>query len=62
MKLNFWQILGIVLVVIGVVMLVRRPTGRNDTVTPDNSNPPAATSPTTAPGMGGPATVPAAAE
>lgn len=43
MKVNFWQILGVVLVVIGVVMFFRKPTGKNDVITPPPSQPAATT-------------------
>lgn len=55
MKVNFWQILGLVIIIIGVVFAFRQKTAKNDTVQP----PPAAgvsdtapaidTAPTTAP-------------
>ncbi len=41
MKVNFWQVLGVVLIVVGVIFMARKRMGTSDTVTP--SNPPAAT-------------------
>jgi hypothetical protein len=34
MKLNFWQILGIIILIVGIVLLVQRRTARNDTTIP----------------------------
>jgi len=34
MKLNFWQILGIVILIVGIVLLVQRRTARNDVAVP----------------------------
>jgi drug/metabolite transporter (DMT)-like permease len=35
MKVNFWQVLGIVLVVVGVIFYARSKMGTGDTVTPN---------------------------
>ncbi len=43
MKVNFWQVLGIVLVVIGVIFLARKRMGTGDTVPAPDA--PAATQP-----------------
>ena len=51
MKANIWQILGLILIIAGVVLFVRKKTGPGDT-TPVPSNhtaPPAVTAPTTNP-------------
>ena len=32
MKLNFWQWVGIILIIVGVVLFARRRTGTNDVV------------------------------
>jgi drug/metabolite transporter (DMT)-like permease len=34
MKLNFWQILGILVLIVGVVLVARRKMGTSDTVQP----------------------------
>ena len=44
MKLNFWQILGIIILIVGVVLLVQRRTARNDVTVPTTP-----TTPTTTP-------------
>jgi hypothetical protein len=51
MKANIWQILGLILIIAGVVMFVRKKTGPNDTTAaPSNHTAPAAaTAPTTHP-------------
>ena len=46
MKLNFWQWLGVVLLIVAVVLIFRKRTGPSDVVT--------------APGAGAPTTAPAA--
>ena len=50
MKLNFWQILGIILLIVGVVLIFRNRTAttdvRTETTNPTNST---VTAPTTAP-------------
>jgi hypothetical protein len=47
MKLNFWQILGLILLVIAVVLFARRKTATTDTVPPTA---PSTNAPTTMPG------------
>lgn len=42
MKLNFWQILGIIILIIGIVLVFRKRTATTDTV-------PQTTTPTNAP-------------
>jgi hypothetical protein len=52
MKVNFWQVLGVVLVIIGVVLFARKKTGTTDTTQPaptQQQSRPATTEPTTAP-------------
>ena len=55
MKVNFWQVLGFVLIVIGVVMFARKKTGPDDTVKPapapqrQMQTTPPTTTPSTAP-------------
>ena len=44
MKVNFWQVVGVVLIVVGVIFVVRRKTGTDDTV-PTNDTTPVATQP-----------------
>lgn len=46
MKLNFWQALGIVLVIVGVILLARSRISREDTVTPSPRGPGTTTAPT----------------
>ncbi len=41
MKVNFWQVLGIVLIIIGVIVVAWRQMGTGDTIPANNS--PAAT-------------------
>ena len=47
MKLNFWQILGIILLIVGVVLIFRNRTATTDVRT-ETTNP-TITAPTTAP-------------
>ena len=52
MKANIWQILGLILIIAGVVLFVRRKTGPDTTPPPANGGThtaPAAVTPTTAP-------------
>ena len=55
MKVNFWQILGIILIVVGAILFMRDKTSKNDTRQPSNPAPatapagPAATLPATGP-------------
>ena len=37
MKVNFWQVVGVVLVIIGVVFVIYRKTGKNDTLPPSSA-------------------------
>lgn len=39
MKLNFWQILGIIILIVGVVLVARQKMGTNDTVQPASPTP-----------------------
>jgi drug/metabolite transporter (DMT)-like permease len=43
MKVNFWQVLGIILLIAGVVLFARKKTATNDTVTPAAEIAPATT-------------------
>ena len=46
MKVNFWQILGGILIILGVIFAFRQRTGTDDTVQPPPPPPPpAATAP-----------------
>jgi hypothetical protein len=47
MKLNFWQILGIIILIVGIVLVFRRQTAPTDTVQPAPNAAP--TTATTAP-------------
>ena len=38
MKLNFWQILGIIVLIVGVVLVFRKRTATTDTVQPGTTN------------------------
>jgi hypothetical protein len=49
MKVNFWQIVGVVLVIIGVVFVIARKTGKNDTSAPPVGTTTTTHSPTTTP-------------
>ena len=50
MKANIWQILGLILIIAGVVLFVRKKTGPGDTTpVPSNHTTPAVTAPTTNP-------------
>ena len=52
MKLNFWQILGILLLIVGVVLVFRNRIAPTDTAPPQNTtttNSTIAPAPTTAP-------------
>ena len=49
MKVNFWQVLGFVLIIIGVVLFLRDRTGTDDTIKPTEPARPAATAPATGP-------------
>lgn len=51
MKANIWQILGLILIIAGVVLFMRKKTGPDTTPTPSNHTTPAvtATAPTTNP-------------
>lgn len=42
MKINFWQVLGVILIIAGVIFFARSKTGKNDTTQPA-SQPPAPT-------------------
>ena len=44
MKVNFWQVLGLVLIIVGVVLFARGKIGK-DTVQPAAPSGPAATAP-----------------
>ncbi len=59
MKVNFWQALGVVLVVIGVIFYVRGKISKNDTVDPA-THPPALTQPAATPDDAADATTDAA--
>ena len=39
MKVNFWQILGIVILIAGVILVARKKTGKDDTITPADTAP-----------------------
>jgi hypothetical protein len=39
MKINFWQVLGVILIIAGVIFFARSKTGKNDTTQPNNSTP-----------------------
>ena len=54
MKLNFWQWLGVVLLVIGIFLYARKTSRKADQSALPQNSPPAATTPAT------PATTPAA--
>ena len=49
MKFNFWQVLGLILIIVGVVFFFRSKTGKNDERKPTTNIPAAATAPATAP-------------
>lgn len=44
MKVNFWQVLGVILIVVGVVFVARKKMGSSD-VKPPNGGTPAVTQP-----------------
>ena len=37
MKLNFWQILGIIILIVGIVLIVRKRTATTDVVPPSTA-------------------------
>jgi drug/metabolite transporter (DMT)-like permease len=41
MKINFWQIIGLVLIIAGVVVVARNKLGKNDTVPQPTTTTPA---------------------
>jgi hypothetical protein len=45
MKLNFWQILGLILPIVAVILVVRNQMGHNDVVQPKPRPTPSATAP-----------------
>ena len=49
MKLNFWQIIGIVLVVVALIFIIRREANERATPPPTPQVPATAPAPTTAP-------------